>query len=76
METIIVTGPVTTTDRLTNSRDGNPRWRVGFATGENYPTEADANVNYGITSRAYREAEALTVTLNSRLHITHITIGS
>lgn len=33
-------------DRLTNTKDGNPRYRVVLSSGEVMHTETDAQVNY------------------------------
>lgn len=42
-----------TLERMNNSRNGNPRYRVTFADGTVFPTAVDAQVGYAIGNPEY-----------------------
>lgn len=47
-----VTGAIVATDRLRNSVNGNPRFRVHLDNGETYQTSTDSAVSYDIDNLA------------------------
>lgn len=49
------TGVIAGLERLANSRNGNPRYRVVFADGQVYSTEPDAQIGYGITNPEFHD---------------------
>lgn len=57
-------------ERMPSSRNGNPRYMVGFADGTSYPTAVDASVGYGIGNREY--AGEVEILLNGRNQIVDI----
>jgi hypothetical protein len=58
-------------ERLYNSVNGNPRWRVTFTDGTSALTMSDASVNYDIEPR--NAAQKLTVTFTHSGRIRYIT---
>lgn len=58
-------------ERLHNSKNGNPRYRVTFTDGTVFETAADASINYGITNREYRDVP-LEVTFSRNGRITYL----
>lgn len=49
-------------DRLRNSRNGNPRYRVTFEDGSCARTKSDAEISYGITNPELRGAVRVSFT--------------
>lgn len=54
-------------ERLNNSRDGNPRYKVYFTDGDVYQTEDNASCNYGIENSEMRSEIEFTVTRAGRI---------
>lgn len=55
-------------NRVNNSANGNPRWRVAFASGKVLDTEPDAAVNHKISNSEYKGQPLLVETTpNGRL---------
>jgi hypothetical protein len=46
-------------DRMRNSVNGNPRFRVHFSDGTSAPTSVDAGCAYGIENRENRENDVM-----------------
>jgi hypothetical protein len=59
-------------ERLNNSVNGNPRYRVHFTDGTVADTQSDASLNYGITNPEYRDVP-LRVTFTRAGKISHAT---
>jgi len=51
-----VTGRIAKLDRLNNSTNGNPTWRITLDGGEVLRTQSDAAVSYGLSNPEYRDA--------------------
>ncbi len=56
-------------ERMNNSKDGNPRFRLHTADGA-YATMPDASVAYGIENPEYQEGR-VRLTLNSKGQVEH-----
>ena len=59
-------------ERLNNSVNGNPRYRVRFTDGTVADTQSDASLNYGISNPEYRDVP-LRVTFTRAGRISHAT---
>lgn len=67
-----ITGRIVKLDRLTNSPNGNPRYRVHLDSGPVRETRPDAAVNYGITNAgpgSSGEGREVTLTVDERGHV-------
>jgi hypothetical protein len=55
------TGPVriVAIERMKNSVNGNPRFRIAFSDGTMAVTQTDAGFCYGIENREYRDADVM-----------------
>lgn len=62
---------IDTLERLNNSRNGNPRFRVTFTDGTVAQTETDGSVNYVIENKEFRDVP-LKVTFTKAGRIKHI----
>jgi hypothetical protein len=60
--------------RLTNSRDGNPRYDVAFSDGTIAATSSDASVSYDVMNKR-NSGEKLDVTLTKAGKISHWTVA-
>lgn len=61
-------------DRMQNSRNGNPRWRVTFTDGTVAATEPDAMIAYALNNPEYRDVD-VDVTFNGRGWITSVEVA-
>lgn len=68
-----VTDTIVKLERMNNSRDGNPRWRVTLAAAGVHTTVPDAQVNHGIENSEYQNVP-LSVTLDRHGQIVRIEI--
>lgn len=60
--------------RLNNSVNGNPRYRVTFTDGGTADTQSDASINYGIGNPEYRDVPVI-VSLSKAGRITHVRVA-
>lgn len=65
---------IETTERLPNSRMGNPRWRVTFTDGTVAITTSDASISYAINNPEYRNND-VRVWLTEAGRISDLTIA-
>jgi hypothetical protein len=58
-------------DRMSSSRNGNPRYRLTFDDGTSAPLQPDSSIAYGINNPEYRSGP-VRVTFNGRGHVTYV----
>jgi hypothetical protein len=74
MSTVLTGVTITGIRRLTNSRNGNPRFDVAFSDGTVATTQSDASVSYDVTNKR-NSGEKLDVTLTKAGKISHWTVA-
>lgn len=67
-ETFVKT--ILTLERLRNSGNGNPRYRVTFTDGESAVTQTDASIGYGIGNPEFKDVP-VRFTVSKAGRITH-----
>jgi hypothetical protein len=59
-------------ERLKNSVNGNPRFRIGFDDGSTAHSQSDASFGYAVGNPGMREGDAVTVEFSRAGKITHM----
>lgn len=67
----VLVGSVVSCERLSNSRNGNPRYEVTFNDGNWFKTQVDGSVGYEINNPEWRSGTHI-IGLNGWGHITYI----
>lgn len=78
MKKDVVIGRIDSIERLTNSVNGNPRFRISMIDNDNvfhlgaWNTSADASLSYEIGNIGYRVGDSVVLIIGGRGTITHI----
>lgn len=67
-----ITTTIVASDRLNNSRNGNPRYRIAFGDGEMRTSQSDAAWCYGFGNPGLRNGDTVTLTLSKAGYIEHM----
>lgn len=62
-------------ERMNNSTNGNPRYRVGFTDGTSYTTKPDTMIAYALTNPEYREGPVKVTFMGKREQIVNVEVA-